>query len=268
MTTTPMTAVAPVRPVAPYVGGKRNLAKRLVALIETIPHRTYAEPFVGMGGVFLRRRFRPEAEVINDISRDIWTLYRVLQEHHVHFLEHLRFKIASRAEFERLCAVDPETLTDMQRAARFLYLQRMAFGGKVVGRNFGAGSHRPSRFDVTKVGPMLEDLQERLAGVVVERLAWSAFIDKYDSAETLFYLDPPYWGTEHFYGPGVFGRADFAQLAERLAGIKGRFILSINDTPETRAVFAQFHVEAAQTAYGLQGAGAAPAAELIVTGLT
>ncbi|MHB8285254.1 MAG: DNA adenine methylase, partial [Caulobacteraceae bacterium] len=60
------TPVAHVRPVAPYVGGKRNLSKRLVALIETIPHKTYAEPFVGMGGVFLKRTSRPQAEVIND----------------------------------------------------------------------------------------------------------------------------------------------------------------------------------------------------------
>ena len=53
-----------MRPVAPYIGGKRNLAGRLVELIETIPHTTYAEPFVGMGGVFLRRRMAPKAEVI------------------------------------------------------------------------------------------------------------------------------------------------------------------------------------------------------------
>lgn len=70
----PFTPVDPVKPVAPYIGGKRNLAKRLVALIETVPHRTYAEPFVGMGGVFLRRRLRPPAEVINDWSRDIYNL--------------------------------------------------------------------------------------------------------------------------------------------------------------------------------------------------
>jgi hypothetical protein len=64
----PKSAVNPVRPVAGYIGGKRNLAKRLTALIETIPHNCYAEPFVGMGGVFLRRRSRPPAEIINDWS--------------------------------------------------------------------------------------------------------------------------------------------------------------------------------------------------------
>lgn len=74
----PQSAVNPTRPVAGYIGGKRSLAKRLTALIETIPHTTYAEPFVGMGGVFLRRRRRPPAEVINDWSGDVSNFYRIL----------------------------------------------------------------------------------------------------------------------------------------------------------------------------------------------
>ena len=47
--------VPPAEPLAPWVGGKRLLAKRIIARIEAIPHDCYAEPFVGMGGVFLRR---------------------------------------------------------------------------------------------------------------------------------------------------------------------------------------------------------------------
>ena len=62
---------------------------------------------------------------------------RVLQEHYVAFLDMLRFQITTQANFNRLVDVDPETLTDLQRAARFLYLQKLAFGGKVSGKNFG-----------------------------------------------------------------------------------------------------------------------------------
>src|SRR5207253_5366920 len=95
----PRTPVRPVHPAAPYIGGKKNLARRLVDLIETIPHATYAEPFIGMGGVFLRRRSRPKAEVVNDWSKDVATFYRVLQRHYVAFLDMLRFQITTRAEF-------------------------------------------------------------------------------------------------------------------------------------------------------------------------
>ena len=74
--------VAPVRRVASYIGGKKLLARRLVAAIERAPHQLYVEPFVGMGGVFLRRRLAPKVEAINDASRDVATFFRVLHRHY------------------------------------------------------------------------------------------------------------------------------------------------------------------------------------------
>ncbi|GBQ23545.1 hypothetical protein AA0472_1135 [Acetobacter estunensis NRIC 0472] len=50
-------------PPAAYVGGKKLLARRICAQIEAIPHRSYIEPFVGMGGVFFRRRVVAAHEV-------------------------------------------------------------------------------------------------------------------------------------------------------------------------------------------------------------
>jgi DNA adenine methylase len=260
-----LTAVAPVRPAAAYIGGKRNLAHRLITLIESIPHRTYAEPFVGMGGVFLRRRSRPQAEVVNDWSQDVSTFYRVLQRHYVAFRDMLRFQLTTRTEFERLIRTDPSTLTDLERSARFLYLQRTAFGGKVADRHFGVSHHRPANFDVTKLGPILEDLHERLAGVIIERLPFDRFIVRYDTPDTLFYLDPPYWGCEGDYGADLFSRVDFERLAEVLATIRGRFILSLNDRPEVRATFAAFEIEGVKTSYSIQGGGQA-AGEVIIKG--
>ena len=257
--------VDPVRPIAPYIGGKRGLAKRIVEVIERIPHKTYAEPFVGMGGVFFRRRLRPRAEVINDINRDITTLFRILQRHYPQFIDTVRFQITSRAEFERLVRTDPDTLTDLERAARFLYLQRTAFGGKVSGKNFGVSPDRPARFNLTQLEPMLEALHERLAGVVIECLDWRAFLSRYDRPETLFYCDPPYWGSETDYGKGVFAREDFAELAEALRSLRGRFVLSINDVPEIRELFSWGRIETVQTTYTISSRGAKPAGELIIS---
>ena len=126
-----MHPVRPVRPVAPYIGGKRALAQHLVQLINDTPHDAYAECFVGMGGVFFRRTMRPGVETINDWSADVSTLFRILQRHYQAFLEMIRWQLSTRADWDRLMRVDPSTLTDLERAARFLFLQRMAFGGKV-----------------------------------------------------------------------------------------------------------------------------------------
>lgn len=260
--------VRPVRPAAPYIGGKRNLSSRLCSLIDAHRHRTYVEPFVGMGGVFLRRTRRPAVEVMNDISGDVANLYRILQRHYPQFMDVLKWQVTSREAFTRLVATDPSTLTDLERAARFLYLQRTAFGGKVAQRNFGVDRRTPGRFDVTKLGPVLEDLHDRLAGVVVEQLGYADLIRRYDGPDVLFYLDPPYWGCEGDYGPGVFERADFERLADQLATIAGSFILSINDTPGARQVFGRFGIEAVPVTYTICTAhgGGQRAGELIVRG--
>lgn len=257
--------VLPARPVAGYIGGKRNLARRLISLIGRTPHTLYAEPFVGMGGVFLRRDLRPKVEVINDWSADVATLFRILQRHYQAFLDELRWRLSSRAEFDRLMAVDPETLTDLERAARFLYLQRAAFGGKVDGRGFGVSRTNPARFDISKLAPMLAEVHERLAGVVIERLPYADFIRRYDCPGALFFLDPPYWGCEGDYGRDLFSRADFEQLRGLLEALQGRFVLTINDRPETRALFGQFQFEPVELTYRLSGP-ATVGRELIVTG--
>jgi DNA adenine methylase len=258
--------VAPVHPLAPYIGGKRVLAKRLVARINAVPHETYAEVFVGMGGVFLRRDRRPKGEVINDWSEDVATFFRVIQHHYVPFLDMLRFQITSRVGFEKLLAMEPGSLTDLQRSARFLYLQRLAFGGKVKGRGFGVVLGAGARFDVSKMAPMIEAVHERLSGVIIERLPWSAFIARYDRPGTLFYLDPPYFGSERDYGADLFDRSQFELMAEQLRGISGRFVLSLNDHPEVRRIFDGFAIEGEQVRYTVGGPnGSKLAGEVIIS---
>ena len=253
-----------VRPVAPYIGGKRQLAKHIAGCISEIDHATYVEPFIGMGGIFFRRPARPKCEVINDISKDVTTLFRILQRHYPQFLEVLKFQLTSRSEFERLAKMDPDTLTDLERAARFLYLQRTAFGGKVNGRTFGV-SMRGARFDLTKIAPLLEDVHERLSGVIIECLPYTDCIARYDRANTLFYLDPPYWACEAYYGKGVFSAEDFQSLADQLRSIKGRFLMSINDVPEIRDIFSSFQFEEVTLNYTAGAKGQKKARELVIS---
>ena len=257
--------VRPVSPPAAYIGGKKQLAQRLASLIEQIPHKLYAEPFVGMGGVFFRRQLVPRAEVINDISGDVITLFRILQRHYPQFMETLKFQITSRMEFERLSNCDPSTLTDLERAARFLYLQRLAFGGKVSGRSFGVDTTGPARFNLNRLGPILEDVHERLASVVIENLSWQNFIERYDRPDALFYMDPPYYGCETDYGAHVFSRDQFNVMAEHLAGIKGWFIVSLNDKPEVREIFSAFNIMDVGLTYTIHGGAGSAVGELIIT---
>lgn len=126
-----------VVPLAPYLGGKFRLSKRIINKIEQIPHTIYAEPFVGMGGIFLRRKQIPKAEVINDINGELLNLYRIVRRYPDTLYKETEFLFAGRQDFERLLKTPPETLTDIERAARFLYLQSQKIvkkfrGGKKI----------------------------------------------------------------------------------------------------------------------------------------
>lgn len=258
--------VAPANPAAPYLGGKRLLSKTIINLINKTPHDGYAEPFVGMGGVFLRRGLQPKTEVINDINGEVANLFRILQRHYPQFMDTLRFQITSRREFGRLSQTNPATLTDLERAARFLYLQRLAFGGKVKGQTFGVVPSGTARFNLLKLGPQLEEIHERLSGVVIENMDWVEFIRRYDRPGMLFYLDPPYWGNEADYGKGVFARDDFAAMAELLKGLQGTFIVSLNARQEVYETFEGFEIEEVDCKYSVAGGDSTKAVkEVIIT---
>lgn len=258
-----------VRPLAPYLGGKRNLAASIDVRIQATEHMAYAEPFFGMGGVFFRRSRAARTEVINDISREIVTLLRVVQRHHEALCDLIRFQVASRSEFERMLNLDSASLTDLERAARFLFLQRTGFGGKICGRTFGVSKSASSRFNSLNVRATIEAVHERLSGVVIECLSWQEFIERYDHRGMLFYLDPPYWGSEACYGHDIFDRADFAVLASTLRKLKGKFILSINDLPDVRDLFDWARFEEVRTTYSISADGRRRSArELIIYATT
>lgn len=257
--------VGSCEPPAAWIGGKRHLARRICAVLAATPHAAYVEPFIGMGGVFLRRRVRPPVEVINDISGDVVTLFRVLQRFPEALTRELRWRPAIRSEFDRLKETRDCDLLDIERAARFLYLQSLAFGGRVAGRNFGTSATGAQNFDYRRMVGRIDRLHDRLAGVVIENLDWLACITRYDRPGTLFYLDPPYWGSEGDYGAGVFIQGDFQRMADKLQAAEGNFLLSINDRPEIREIFAWADVEAVTTTYSVAGGNrASAAAELLI----
>lgn len=232
------TNIEPAAPLVPWMGGKRRLSKRICALIDAFPHRFYAEPFVGQGGVFLRRQRRPRAELINDANSELITMFRVLQRHQLALAETLRWTLYARAEFNRLLRTPAEVLTDVERAARFIVVQALGFGGKTIGAGvtFGVSLSDRSRGHADRLIARLPALHRRLQGVVIEHLDFEAFIRRYDRPDGLFYLDPPYFGSEKVYGL-PWSASDWGRLEAALRALKGTFLLSINACDEAQKRF-------------------------------
>lgn len=247
------------QPIIPWIGGKRRLADTLLHRFP--PHTCYVELFAGGAALFF---LRPPAdvEVVNDVNGDVVNLYRVVQSHLEEFVRQFKWALSSRDVFKWLQDTPPETLTDIKRAARFYYLQHQAFGGKVDGQTWGTATTAPP-VNLLRIEESLSAAHLRLSGAYVERLDWAACIDRYDRPHTLFYADPPYWQTE---GYGVeFGWEQYERLADRMASLKGKAVVSLNDHPDIRRCFGRFQMEELEIDYTV-GGGATRAArrELII----
>jgi DNA adenine methylase len=181
---------------------------------------------------------KPESkvEIINDINRDLVTLYRCVKHHLPALVEQFKWLLVARDEFERFMATPPETLTDIQRAARFFYTI--------------AATGAP-RLNLLRIEEDLSEAHLRLARVFIENRPYDQVIERFDKPGTFFYVDPPYWGNEDDYGKGLFDRDDFERLASLLGRCKGKFLLSLNDKPEVRATFKGFEIEAVKTRYSI-----------------
>ncbi len=227
-----------------YIGGKRRLAPAIAKLLPS--HRTYVEPFAGGCQVFFHKN-PSRVEVLNDLDEQVFGFLRVVQNHPDELARTLAYTVASRKMHEIFLRQDPCTLTEIQRAARFLYLQKNSFGGRVVRQTYHYCVSKPSNFNPVTLRSRINAAAERLQRVQLECCSYEQILARYDRASTLFYLDPPYVGLQLYRFN--FKDSDFAVLADRLRCIRGKFLLSINDCGLVRQLFGDFTIRPVSLAY-------------------
>ena len=119
--------------------------------------------------------------------------FRVCQWHYEELVRYLRYCLVSRKLHELHLKTDPGTLTDIQRAGRFFYLQKNSFGGLILKQKFHYGVTQPSNYNPERIPEIIEQTHQRLQRVQIESLPYEQVLEKYDRPTTVFYLDPPYW---------------------------------------------------------------------------
>jgi DNA adenine methylase len=202
-----------------YIGGKSKLSPIITRMMPA--HKSYCEVFAGAAWV---------------------SFYRVLQNHLEEFLRQFKWLLSSHEwweDWERQLAANG--LTDIQKAARYYYVQRHSFGGKVKGKTWGAAIDHSPRINLIRMEEELSAVHMRLASVVIENMHWLDFVRKYDRATTFFYLDPPYYKLP-FYNFNLITLDEYREMAAILKNVFGKFILSINDVPEMRETFKNFRI--------------------------
>lgn len=243
-----------------YIGGKNRIATKIIEIFPQ--HKTYVEAFAG-GAQVLFRKEPSLVEVLNDLDGDVVTFFRVCQSHHEELIRYLKFIVASREWFDSLEAQDPKALTDIQRAARFFYLQKNAYAGLVHNRSFGYSVEAPSRSNPERLPELIENTHKRLAKVQIECLPYEDILQRYDRPTTLFYLDPPYFRRKLYRFN--FSESDFNGLAHRLRNLRGMFVLSLNAVPEVRTLFSGFRLREIELPYTAQREAGKRYRELLIT---
>jgi DNA adenine methylase len=221
------------KPILRWPGGKSRHLKTLLPLIT--PHACFVEAFAGGLALFLAKE-RSETEVINDQNDTLVALYRNAQWHSEELIAEIQWVLNARRNF--LDFQREPGLTEIQRSARWLICNKISYGGK--GEHFGLLGARSSRENLLIA---IRALRERLDRTIIENLPYEKCVGYYDRPDTFFFFDPPYL----FANPGIYKGWTVEQmrgLRAVLDSLKGNYVLTVDDSPQTREIFAGLKIRA------------------------
>lgn len=256
-----MMARSPIK----WVGGKSRLAKQIIALLPA--HRCYVEPFGGAMHVLFAKA-PSKVEVYNDLDGELVNFFRVVKHRHEELIRDLDWVLVGRETFEDFKTQDVTALTEVERAARFYYLVNRSFGAKYADPILQTSKeHDVPGNHIRDVEEIITQAYRRLTTVMIEHGDFATVIGRYDGPETVFYCDPPYLGNQDQYPQNMTTIGEHLRLAETLADIQGRFLLTVNDCPEFRKLYADHYIREVGVNYSvsLQEEARREWPELIIT---
>lgn len=215
-----------------WVGGKKALRDEILARFPR-NYKRYIEVFGGAGWVLFHKPPGNDFEVFNDFNGNLVNLYRCVREQPKALRDELRYMLNSRLDFEYMKGMlhSQAVLPDVRRAAYYYALIRYSYAAGTS--TFGSQPHA-----MWNNFPLIESAAGRLQKVVIENKDCVKLIRQYDRPESFFYCDPPYYNADQYYEAVSTDGFDHTGLADALLGIKGKFLLSYNDCPEIRALYA------------------------------
>lgn len=220
-----------------WVGGKTKLAKDIIDLIPA-NHSIYIEVFGGAASVLYQKQ-PSKLEVLNDINGELINLHRAIRNNPQTLSMFLNDLFISREIFDDIRKRKMKPKNNIERAAFYYYQLTQSFGSK--GDNFAMATKSGRK--PKNIYRDFKKISDRLKYVTIENKSFFELIPLYDKEDAFFYVDPPYVSTESYYkNTGGFGIKEHEQLAELLSKIKGKFLLSYNDSVVVRELYKDFNI--------------------------
>lgn len=215
------------------IGGKHALARQILdALPLTSDYSLYCEPCGGAAWVLLARPAGQHDEVLNDLDDNLITFWQMMRERGQDMQAELDGLLYSRKQYYDYyrSLFDGTPLEPLERAARWFYCLRSTGTGWLRRSPVGWNCLPKNVSSYHAALELFAQVQERLRDVLIDNRDVLATIRRYDSPRTLFYVDPPYVGTEQYYEPSKKG-FPHAELAELLQHIQGYAAVSYYPHP-------------------------------------
>ena len=227
---------------APYgrVGGKSKLKKRIVDDYFPKDYRDliYVEPFIGAGSIFFYKD-PSEFEIINDLDKQPYILLKGFKKFDGAKISKDLNGVYTKELFNEIKASNPTS--EYGKFKRILQLTRISFFGKST--NY-IGSDKTTRLLQSNFGN--NDIKDRLKNTIILNKDYKKLIKEYDSPLTFFYLDPPYEESGNLY---THSNVPIKDVYNVLKNIKGKFLLSYNDSLEAKQLFKNYYINYANTSY-------------------
>ncbi|RTZ59862.1 MAG: DNA adenine methylase [Gammaproteobacteria bacterium] len=243
---TELTTEISIKPLIKWAGGKRNLLKIYKKLFPKKFNR-YHEPFLGSGAVFFF--LRPKKAVLIDKNEELINFYEVVRDHPLELMELVSTYKVDKDFYYQIRELDPKKLSKIERAARFLYLNKTAYNGLWRVNSKGKFNVPFGRYKKVKFFDRENLLRasELLKNAVILHSDFEE-VTKYAQKGDFVYLDPPYYPiseTSNFrnYTSKGFSKEDHLRVYKvfRTLTEKGCYVmLSNSNSPFIRELFKDF----------------------------
>jgi len=231
--------------ICQYFSGKQSLVKDIIARMSE--HTCYVEPFGGMCSVLINKP-KSKVEVYNDINSDVVNMLICVRDYPLDLISRLFMMPYSRWLYERMLGIldEPFSIPDVQRAADWFYLNESTISGLSDNRStsgsWGHGVNRSIPSVIRNRLNMLLIVSKRLLDVQIEHKSYEYVFEHYDSPETFFYVDPPYYETDDAMGIH-FSPKQHEELRDRLDQLQSKWLLTINDHPKVLELYEKYRIE-------------------------
>lgn len=236
---------APIRPVFRWAGSKRKLLPELANTVAR-PFDRYIEPFFGSGCLFFA--LQPKAALLGDINKELIATYRTIRSRPRIVATTAHQMPQTKRFYYQLRDGDITCTSALEKAARFVYLNRFSFNG--VYRVNSKGEFNVPRGSRTGAIPSIDEFVKCANALKIASLYSGDFQTCIDQGKAgdLIYLDPPYALAARLgrgeYGTTCFSESDFERLSAsvRAADQRGaKILISYADVPQFRRMFKDWH---------------------------